>query len=195
MTVNGLGMSPREEHLASDNCRVLGLGCRVRRLSAGLSLTRTLAVCLLVLGVALSGCGSSSGSDSATMASAHTTGSAQPAAMSAHQTFFAQTGAARIRVVRPHRLLVSGDGSLFVKKMTWTHWGSLKAHGRGTSAVNRCRPDCAHGTYRFDPVVVTLARARHRCGHWFFTRLVLHYPAGHPKFFKATESFPFRVFC
>ena len=119
-----------------------------------------------------------------------------PATAAGHKTYFPQSGSAHQRVIRPRTLLLSGDGTLWVAKTTWSHWSGTRADGRGTSVVNNCNPNCAQGHLRRDPVVVHLSRPHHKCGHWFFNRVVLHYPKTHPKFFKATEVFGhFGVFC
>ncbi|MGZ4491512.1 MAG: hypothetical protein ACXVEU_12130 [Nocardioidaceae bacterium] len=119
-----------------------------------------------------------------------------PAVAAAHKTYFAQSGNGHRAVIRPRTLLISGDGTLWVAKMTWSRWVSRRADGRGTSVANTCNPNCAQGHLVRDPVVVHLSRPHHKCGRWFFNRVVLHYPKTHPKFFKATEVFsPFGLFC
>ena len=110
-----------------------------------------------------------------------------PARAAGHKTYFPQAAIAQQRVIRPKTLRLSADGTLWVAKMTWSHWSGTRADGRGTAVSNDCKPNCAQGHLRQDPVLVTLSHPHHKCGRWFFNRVVLHYPKGHPKFFKATE--------
>jgi hypothetical protein len=84
---------------------------------------------------------------------------------------------------RPHRILVDcADGAEFLKNLTWSHWGTRRASGKGTEVLNDCTPDCADGHEHFYPVSVALSRpraCRHRV-HKVFTRLVVTFGAQRP---------------
>lgn len=56
----------------------------------------------------------------------------------------------------PRQILTSGDGSGFVKAITWTGWGTATATGKGTMEVDNCQPNCAQGTFTGYPATVTL---------------------------------------
>lgn len=58
----------------------------------------------------------------------------------------------------PHSLLMSADGSLYAKDITWVGWGTATATGRGTAEENNCQPYCAAGTYSPHPVTITLTK-------------------------------------
>jgi hypothetical protein len=58
----------------------------------------------------------------------------------------------------PSSLLMSGDGSLYAKGLTWAGWGTATATGHGTAEVNDCTPYCAAGTYHAHPITITLSR-------------------------------------
>ena len=57
----------------------------------------------------------------------------------------------------PPQIIVTGDGSGFVKDLTWTGWGAEGATGSGTLEVNNCDPDCAGGTDTPYSATVTLS--------------------------------------
>lgn len=60
----------------------------------------------------------------------------------------------------PASLLMSGDGSLYAKDITWTGWGTATATGHGTAEANNCQPDCAGGTFSPHSVTITLTKPR-----------------------------------
>ena len=60
----------------------------------------------------------------------------------------------------PSSLLMSGDGSLYAKGISWTGWGTATATGRGTAEENNCQPDCAQGTFSAYPVTIILTKPR-----------------------------------
>ncbi|HKD88547.1 MAG TPA: hypothetical protein VKB62_08465 [Streptosporangiaceae bacterium] len=57
----------------------------------------------------------------------------------------------------PAGLLMSADGSLYAKDMTWSGWGTATATGQGIAEANNCRPDCAKGTFSPHPVTIVLS--------------------------------------
>jgi len=52
---------------------------------------------------------------------------------------------------------VSGDGSAYIKGLTWTAWGSEGATGSGTLELNNCEPNCAGGTDTPYQATITLS--------------------------------------
>jgi hypothetical protein len=66
-------------------------------------------------------------------------------------------GAAQYMEVRPSQITDSGDGSGYLKDLTWSDWGSPQAVATGLQEVNTCTPNCAQGTYASYPATVTLA--------------------------------------
>jgi hypothetical protein len=57
--------------------------------------------------------------------------------------------------VEPNQITDSGDGSGYIKNLTWTGWGTSYATATGTQMVNDCNPNCAQGTYSPYPATVT----------------------------------------
>jgi hypothetical protein len=57
----------------------------------------------------------------------------------------------------PSQIVNSGDGTTYVKVLTWSAWGSSTATGSGTLELNNCTPSCAAGTYTGYPATVTLS--------------------------------------
>jgi hypothetical protein len=57
----------------------------------------------------------------------------------------------------PATMYLSGDGSLFVRKITWQGWGSGTATGTGTAWANNCKPTCAQGTFSKHPATIVLS--------------------------------------
>lgn len=58
----------------------------------------------------------------------------------------------------PAELLMSGDGTLYAKGLTWSGWGTATATGHGIAEAKSCQPDCAKGTLRAHPVTIVLSR-------------------------------------
>ena len=58
----------------------------------------------------------------------------------------------------PVALLMSADGSLYAKDVTWSAWGTATATGHGAAEVNNCRPDCAEGKVSAHPVTIVLSK-------------------------------------
>jgi hypothetical protein len=59
--------------------------------------------------------------------------------------------------VKPADLVIAcGDGNASVSGITWVGWGSSFTAGRGTAAINDCKPNCAAGHDHDYPVVVIL---------------------------------------
>lgn len=96
-------------------------------------------------------------------------------------TYFAQSQDPASPAYRPRVLQVAGEGSFFVEKMHWIHWGSRAARGRGIGAQDDCEPDCATGTFHRAPAKIRLWRPRRRCGNRIWTRMTLIWVHGPPR--------------
>jgi hypothetical protein len=57
----------------------------------------------------------------------------------------------------PTQIVTTADGSIYVKDISWSGWGTTTATGTGTLEVNNCNPSCATGTYMGYPATVTLS--------------------------------------
>jgi hypothetical protein len=69
------------------------------------------------------------------------------------------TGDAEMKA-RPASMTLSGDGSLYVKDISWTGWGTATATGHGTAEADDCDPNCAQGTYSPHPASLVLTSPR-----------------------------------
>jgi hypothetical protein len=58
----------------------------------------------------------------------------------------------------PAALLMSADGSLYAKDVTWSGWGTATATGHGVAEANNCQPDCAEGKFSAHPVTIVLSK-------------------------------------
>jgi serine/threonine protein kinase len=56
----------------------------------------------------------------------------------------------------PAQIVTTGDGSGYLKNLTWSGWGQPTAQGTGMLEVDNCTPNCAQGTYTGYPATVTL---------------------------------------
>jgi serine/threonine-protein kinase len=56
----------------------------------------------------------------------------------------------------PTQIVNSGDGSGYLKGLTWSSWGQPTAQGTGTLEIDNCNPNCAQGTFTGYPATVTL---------------------------------------
>lgn len=94
--------------------------------------------------------------------------------------FFAQGQSPESPAYRPRQLYVAGEGSFYVKNVTWRSWGSRTATGRGTAGVDDCSPDCGHGTFHYTAVSIALSAPRKRCGIPEYTRGAFVFTHGPP---------------
>lgn len=58
---------------------------------------------------------------------------------------------------RPGEIGISADGGNIVTGIRWRAWTRAGAAGRGSSGIEDCVPDCAGGTVRYVPTVITLS--------------------------------------
>jgi hypothetical protein len=77
----------------------------------------------------------------------------------------------------PRAMYLSGDGSFYVVRITWAHWGTATATGKGTAEANNCSPDCADGTFHAHPATITVSDPRTWHGMLAYTRLSVSVPA------------------
>jgi len=56
----------------------------------------------------------------------------------------------------PTQIFTTGDGSGYLKNLTWSGWGQPTAQGTGVLEVDNCTPNCAQGTFTGYPATVTL---------------------------------------
>jgi hypothetical protein len=57
----------------------------------------------------------------------------------------------------PAQIVTTGDGSGFVKGLTWSGWGTATALGSGLLEIDNCIPNCAQGTFTAYQATVTLS--------------------------------------
>jgi hypothetical protein len=57
----------------------------------------------------------------------------------------------------PTQIVTTGDGSGFLKALTWSGWGTATAQGAGLLEVDNCVPSCAQGTFTGYQATVTLS--------------------------------------
>jgi hypothetical protein len=79
----------------------------------------------------------------------------------------------------PAELLMSGDGSLYAKDLTWSGWGTATATGRGIAEANNCQPDCAKGTLSAHPVTIVLSRPVRWHADMVYSRVSFSIPSLH----------------
>ena len=65
-------------------------------------------------------------------------------------------GPARMKT-EPTQIVTTGDGSGYVKNLTWSAWGNAQAVGTGVLEVDDCNPNCASGTFTGYPATITLS--------------------------------------
>jgi len=65
---------------------------------------------------------------------------------------------------KPRVMYLSGDGTLYVVGITWSHWGTSTATGKGTAKADNCQPNCAQGTRHPYPATIIASdpKAWHR---------------------------------
>jgi hypothetical protein len=83
-------------------------------------------------------------------------------------------------VIRPRRVVLSGDSTLWLTRAHWSSWRHGQAVGVARTHWNNCKPNCASGTITVVPARIILYRTRHRCGRWFYTRVRFHFTASRP---------------
>jgi hypothetical protein len=88
--------------------------------------------------------------------------------------------------------VLSGDGTLALRGMTWQSWGTTRATGTGTAVLDNCTPNCASGKPYAVPATVTLSRPVMVCvggtGQWFWTRTSFTWTKGLPAVFSGDNA-------
>jgi len=79
----------------------------------------------------------------------------------------------------PAELLMSGDGSLYAKDLTWSGWGTATATGQGVAEANNCQPDCAKGKLGAHPVTIVLSRPVRWHADMVYSRVSFSIPSLH----------------
>lgn len=77
--------------------------------------------------------------------------------------------------VKPSAFYIAGDGTLFVRPLSWSSWVSSSAYGRGTRWWDTCVPNCAQGTYWKSPASITLWGVASHNGVAYFSHLTLRW--------------------
>ena len=62
-------------------------------------------------------------------------------------------------------ILTCADANSVLARLVWTSWTARQAVATGVDELNDCTPDCAAGTFRNYPVVVTFWRSQPVPGH------------------------------
>lgn len=57
----------------------------------------------------------------------------------------------------PGEIGISADGGNIVTGIRWQSWTASGAAGRGSSGIQDCVPDCADGTVRYVPTMISLS--------------------------------------
>ena len=88
---------------------------------------------------------------------------------------------------RPRVIEVTGDGSGYVKGISWEGWGEATATGTGTFEGNNCVPSCAAGTFTGYPATLILSGlSRYGVGKAAYSRLAVAAPrAGFSRTFSS----------
>ena len=140
-------------------------------------LTAMSAAMLIAMTLTIAACGSSS-SPSSGVAS-----SSSPSSATAGASKAGLTNCFNHTVVQPKSfLLACSDSTVSASNLVWQGWGQATSTGRGTISYVVCNPDCANGTQRQAPGVITVGRLQ-VCpnGRKSYTRLTYDYsgnPAG-----------------
>ena len=69
----------------------------------------------------------------------------------------ARSGGSAWMKTEPTQIVTTGDGSGYVKNLTWSGWGNAQAVGVGVLEVDDCIPNCAQGTFTGHPATITLS--------------------------------------
>lgn len=87
---------------------------------------------------------------------------------------------------RPQQVLYNCDGSATMTDMTWSAWGAEGAIGHGIDKAVECKPNCAQGPLKVNPIEVRAWNPRPAAdpacpaGVQFYSDLTIAYPEGVP---------------
>jgi hypothetical protein len=76
---------------------------------------------------------------------------------------------------RPKFFTFDATGSHYIKNATWLEWNSADAIAHGTFFINTCSPACAGGRFDKSPVTARFTDPVFCQGHWFWSRVLLHF--------------------
>lgn len=82
-------------------------------------------------------------------------------------------------VAPPSTFFLAEDGSVVLKNLRWSGWGTSVAQATGLWSASDCTPDCAGGNLTTSPVTLTLSSPGSVLGHMVY-RCIKWTPA-HPK--------------
>jgi hypothetical protein len=153
----------------------------------------------VVLGLAMTGCGSvtltgastpASATRAASGASARSSGAGQaPSAPAPSARSSPAVGAVLFDclghpLVEPATyVLTCADAGSVLARLVWTAWTARQAKATGVHELNDCTPNCAQGRFRDYPAVITLWRGEPVPGHpgeRYFTRVTVRYTRPRP---------------
>jgi hypothetical protein len=88
-------------------------------------------------------------------------------------------------------VLACGDGNAGFLNLTWSSWTPTAASGTGTYYFNTCTPDCAQGTFVFEPTTLVLHKPVATSAGVQFTTVTFTYanPGAPGGVTTTTESF------
>ena len=72
-------------------------------------------------------------------------------------TFAPQGQQAESASYRPRQLDLAGDGSGYVRNVTWSSWLPGTAIGSGEYGLDDCEPDCGDGTFHYARTTIVLS--------------------------------------
>ena len=90
---------------------------------------------------------------------------------------------------RPESLTLDATGSHYIKGVTWLEWNSTEAIARGTAFVNSCNPACVGGRVDKDPVTAKFTAPILCRSHWFWSKVLLHFPRAIPSGEQQDDDF------
>lgn len=92
-------------------------------------------------------------------------------------------------VVRPAQVtLTCADANTALTHVRWQTWGGPDASGTATYVENDCTPDCAAGTLAHYRALVTADRLTRMDGTATYRRVMVRFPAGHPRWVKGGRT-------
>jgi len=95
-------------------------------------------------------------------------------------TFAPQGQQAESVSYRPRQLDLAGDGSGYVRNVTWSSWLPGTAIGSGEYGLDDCEPDCGDGTFHYARTTIVLSGPITKCGYRVFTKGLFRFPDGAP---------------
>ena len=81
---------------------------------------------------------------------------------------------------RPKFLTFDATGSHYIRDAIWLKWNSTEAIAHGTFFLNTCSPACAGGRFDKSPVTARFTVPVFCRSHWFWSRVLLHFPDAVP---------------